>query len=182
MLRSLALGASALVIAPFAASAQEAAAPEAGADAAVKTETVAIMDASQVATKEEAKLYAASEFDQADLDQDGNIDKDEFIAYASVRAPVNDPALSIPDEVLEADQDAAETVVESESDATAAATAEEQFAELSNGDEQISESELVDKRVAQFDEADDNQDEKLDTDERMKFASLTALKSPGSAL
>ena len=33
MLRSLALGASALVIAPFAASAQEAVAPEAAADA-----------------------------------------------------------------------------------------------------------------------------------------------------
>lgn len=180
MLRSLALGASILAIAPFAASAQEAAAPEAGADAAVKTETVAIMDASQVATKEEAKLYAASEFDQADLDQDGNIDKDEFIAYASVRAPVNDPALSIPDEVVESDDAAAETIVEG--DSTAATTAEEQFAELSNGDEQISESELIDKRVAQFDEADDNKDEELDTEERMKFASLTALKSPGSAL
>lgn len=182
MLRTLILGASVLALAPLSANAQNTTQPEAemAADATVKTETLAIIDASQVETKDEAKLYAASEFTQADLNKDGSIDKGEFIAYASVRAPINDPALSIPDEVIKSDETVAETPVEGET--TAATTAEEQFTELSNGDEKISESELVDKRVAQFDEADQNKDEALDTDERVQFAALTAVKAPENAL
>ncbi len=190
MLRTLILSASAFALAPFAASAQDA---DPAADAAAetseatettaKTETVAIIDASQVETREEAKLYAASEFSQADLDKDGTVDKGEFIAYASARAPINDPALSIPDEVVKSDEAAAETAVGGKAAAEAnAATAEEQFAEISNGDEEISQSELEEKRVAQFDAADEDGDQALDTEERMQFAALTAVKAPQNAL
>ncbi|WP_428409220.1 hypothetical protein [Hyphococcus sp.] len=181
MLRTLILSASAFALAPFAASAQDADLETgAAAEATMKTKTVAIIDASQVETREEAKLYAASEFSQADLDKDGAVDKGEFIAYASARAPINDPALNIPDEVVETEEGSAETAVEG--DVTAAATAEEQFAELSNGDEQISQAELEEKRVAQFDAADEDGDQALDNEERIQFAALTAVKAPQNSL
>jgi hypothetical protein len=137
----------------------------------VQTETK-ILDAAQVKTKSEAKLYAESEFRQADINKDGSVDKNEFLAYAVLRAPVNDPLAENIDEPVTA------------SDETASmeepANAEEQFAEISNGDEVISEMEMVERRVAQFDEADTNDDEQLDVEESKEFIKLSQLKPSSS--
>lgn len=141
-----------------------------------------ILDASQVGTKEEAQLYAESEFKQADINRDGSVDKNEFLAYAVIRAPMEDPQ--------EADEPAAagegDITAEREGDVAAAeepATAEEQFAEISNGDDTISKSEMVETRVAQFEEADANGDEQLDSEERKEFVKIAELKpSSGTSL
>lgn len=179
MLRKLILGASALAMAPLAAHAQETMAPE--ADISTKAAT-AIIDATQVETRDEAKLYAESEFLQADQNDDGKLDQSEFVAYAAARAPLNDPALSIPDEVMETEKATPPATASAEASVKEPATAEEQFAEISKGDEAISHDELVETRVAQFDEADQNDDEALDETERMQFAALTKLKAPKSIL
>lgn len=157
MLRLSFIGASFAVMATAACAQEE--------PTITANEGAPIIDAKQVATRDEAKLFAESEFAQADQNADGKVDRDEFIAYATVRAPL--PAMT-----AEADEMAA-------ADAT---TAEDQFAEMSNGDEEISETELVDTRVAQFDEADQNGDETLDENERVQFAELTTPKAPQNAL
>ncbi|WP_425408648.1 hypothetical protein [Hyphococcus sp.] len=140
---------------------------------------IKILDASQVNTKNEAKLYAESEFRQADINQDGSIDRNEFLAYAVIRAPLEDPKLKGTDQPVTAPE---EPVVE-ENDVAAAdepANAEEQFAQISNGDDTISEAEMIDSRVAQFDAADADDDEQLNTDERKKFMKLAELKPSSS--
>ncbi len=181
MLRMLILGASTLALAPLAASAQESMTPE--TEGSMKVEAAAtIVDASQVVTRDEAKLYAESEFLQADQNDDGNVDQAEFIAYAAARAPINDPALSIPDEVIDTEGATPPATAGMEAKAETATTAEEQFAEISKGDETISHDELVEARVAQFDEADQNKDEALDDAERQQFAALAKVKAPGSTL
>lgn len=172
MIRTSTIGVSVFALLTAAACAQE----DPSANAAAETETrTQILDASQVTTREEAKLFAKSEFTQADLNGDGNIDEGEFIAYASVRAPM-----------------ASTTAPEGEGDATApaetagagsvASTAEEQFAEISNGGESITETRLAEVRVEQFDQADADGDETLDMEERIQFASLTAPKTSETAL
>lgn len=161
MLKHSLIGASVAVIATAACAQEQPGTAEAPA---LKEET-AIVDASQVATREDAKTYAESEFALADLNMDGKVDRAEFIEYASIRAPA--------------------PVLNEEGDVTAsneAQTAEEQFAEMSNGDEELSQTELVETRVAQFDEADENDDAALDEEERIQFAMLTTPKAPQNAL
>ncbi|WP_411818258.1 hypothetical protein [Hyphococcus sp. DH-69] len=161
MLRSSLISASAIALLTTAACAQDTPKVEA---TKLDSETK-IVDASQVETRDEAKLFAESEFAQADLDGDGQIDKSEFLAYASVHAPVNEPALT-----NEPRADHAAEIAEAPAQEK---SAEETFAEISNGDEAISETEMVETRVAQFDEADANDDEKLDEQESQQFASMT---------
>ncbi len=126
MLRLSFIGASLAVMATAACAQEE--------PVVTTNEGAAIIDAKQVATRDEAKLFAETEFVQADQNADGKVDRAKFIAYASVRAPL--PTMT---------PDAEETAA---ADTT---TAEDQFAEMSNGDEEISETELVDTRVDQFD-------------------------------
>ena len=181
MLRMLILGASTLALTPLAASAQESMTP--ATEGTVKMDAAAtIIDASQVVTRDEAKLYAESEFLQADQNDDGTVDQAEFVAYAAARAPINDPALSIPDEAIDTEGATPPATAGMEAKAETATTAEEQFAEISKGDEAISHDELVEARVAQFDEADQNKDEALDDAERQQFAALAKVKAPGSTL
>lgn len=145
-----------------------------------ETETAAtseaqILDPTQVSTKEDARAFAESEFKQADINRDGSIDKEEFLAYAVISAPMEDSAAEAPDTGAMDDPAAAE----GEGDMAAAdepADAEEQFAEISNGDQTISETEMVEARVEQFEEADSNGDEQLDPEERKAFVKLATLK------
>ena len=171
---------STILCASFAVLATAAAAQE-PAPAKAPEETAAIIDAKQVGTRDEAKLYAASEFLQADQNADGKIDKEEFIAYASVRAPMYDPlAERTADAVGEKNANKAEKLESAAADK--AKNAEEQFAAISKGDEAISKNEMVEARVAQFDAADADKDETLDASERVQFAALTTLKAPENAL
>ena len=160
MLRSTLISASAIAVLSASACAQETPTTE-----AQTTTEASIVDASQVQTRDEAKLFAESEFMQADLNADGKIDKSEFLAYASVHTPINDPALTPTDEMADAGEVAEAPKAE--------ITADQAFAEISKGDEAISETEMVETRIAQFDEADADKDEKLNESERQQFASLT---------
>ncbi|MCK5748718.1 MAG: hypothetical protein KAH44_21055, partial [Oricola sp.] len=86
MIRALLIGASAAAFAS-AAVAQEPA-TEAKPEVVEKADTTPkILDAKQVGTRDEATLFAENEFEQADLNRDGTVDKDEFFAYATIRAP-----------------------------------------------------------------------------------------------
>lgn len=176
MIRTTLISATAIALAAAGSLAQAGQdVPQDPAQAAVPTEAKPkeILDASQVMTRDEAKLFAESEFKQADLDRDGAIDKAEFMAYATIRAP------------LKTEGAAGEVAAPAEGDAEAAAeapaTAEEQFAEISKDGEEISKTDLAEIRVAQFDAADVNSDERLDTEERMQFAALTAPMAPQNA-
>ncbi len=172
MLRSTLICASLAALATGAVAQEKA--ESAPAEAAAKAETKAIIDAKQVGTRDEAELFAKSEFMQADLDRDGMLDEGEFLAYATVRAPMsNKAAETAKEKASDKAQAPAEAKVES---------AEEEFAEISNGDEEISETELVEKRVAQFDEADADDDEELDATERVQFAQMTTPKAPKNTL
>ncbi|PQA86759.1 hypothetical protein [Hyphococcus luteus] len=165
---------STLICASLAALASGAYARE-STDAASKADAKTITDAKQVGTRDEAKLYAKAEFDQADLDKDGKVSETEFIAYATIRAPMNNKA----------DGAAGKKAANEKTDAAAVsetASAEEEFAEISNGDEAISEDELVEKRMAQFEEADADNDEALDAKERVQFAQMTTPKAPKNTL
>ncbi len=166
MLRHTLISVSALAILSTTACAQEEATATAELDAQ-------ILDAAQVETKDEAKLFAEAEFKQADINQDGKVDKNEFLAYAVIRAPLPNPDMEGLDEPSIAESDEVASMEQPES-------AEEQFAEISNGDEVISESEMVESRIAQFDEADTNDDEALDETERDTFIKLSQLKPASS--
>lgn len=168
MLRTSTLSVSLIALLTAAACAQEDPTATAGTETAAEMQ---ILDASQVTTRDDAKLFAKSEFAQADLNGDGSVDEGEFVAYASVRTSSAAPSAG-----QSAEGDAAAPVE------TDSATAEQQFAEISNGDETISETELAEARVKQFDEADADDDETLDSEERTQFASLTAPKAPQNAL
>ncbi|WDI31203.1 hypothetical protein PUV54_14725 [Hyphococcus flavus] len=183
MLRQSILGISTLALMTATACADEGTRASSDDTASSSTETAiktssqsTILDAAQVKTKSEAKLYAESEFKQADINNDGSVDKNEFIAYAAVRAPMNVTATP------------GELDTKSMSDQKSAMTdepesAEQQFSEISNGDEKISETEMVESRVAQFEEADANDDQQLDQTEREKFIQLAQLKpSAGTSL
>lgn len=170
MIKSLLIGASAVAFAS-AAIAQEPA-PEAKPEVAEQADTTPkILDAKQVGTRDEAKLFAENEFEQADLNRDGSVDKDEFFAYATIRAPFKSS------KAPESEQPTEETA-----GVEVPATADEQFAEISKDGETISKTQLAELRVAQFDKADADGDETLDSEERMQFAALTAPKAPQNAL
>ena len=194
MIRTTLIGASAIALMATGAYAQvelpkqtksEMEVPEAAPQepapqtAANVSKTKEILDAAQVMTRDEAKLFAESEFKRADLDRDGTVDKDEFIAYATIRAPLK---TTEPSAAAESTAEAAAPAGDdAQAVAEAPATAEEEFAQISKDDEKISQNELAEVRVAQFDAADVNADEALDTEERMQFAALTAPKAPQNA-
>ncbi len=199
----LTMTASALALAASAAFAQEdgaatvdvdataKAANEIAVDAAEETGVKAtILQASSVSTKDDAKLFAEAEFVQADLNNDGQVDKMEFLAYAAVRAPLEtaDPETDTQvtaEAEVEAQGDADPDMKSVTEPATASAemiaeeipqTAEEQFAKISKGDETITQDEIVEARLAQFDAADADDDETLSEEERASFETLTELK------
>jgi hypothetical protein len=172
MLRTSTLSVSLIALLTAAACAQEDPATTAGAETAAE---VQILDAAQVTTRDDAKLFAKSEFAQADLNSDGSIDEGEFVAYASVRTSAAPAAVS-------GEQPAGEQTAPAPTETATAATAEQQFAQISNGDETISETELAEVRAEQFDAADSNGDDTLDSQERLQFASLTAPKASGTPL
>ena len=171
MLRSIFTGASALALMTTAACAQEEITPDTTAqvdlESSVQMEPL-VLDVAQVTTRDDAEAFAQNEFAQADLNQDGVIDENEFIAYAIIKAPIADSTIN----------DTAQADIESQGDADGPANAEEQFAALSKGDDTITETEIVEARVADFDTADVNDDEKLDDTERQQFAALTMPKRP----
>ncbi len=85
----------------------------------------------------------------------------------------------------EVEGDAAYDVAEAKTDEKAeekALTTEEQFAELSKGDEELTKEELIESRIAVFDAADANNDETLDDEERAHFAKLVAVAAPADNL
>lgn len=182
MLRQSLFGLSTLALMTATACAQEDQNKISGADPAANAHTESatsakseakILDAAQVNTRDEAKLYAESEFKQADINKDGSVDKNEFLAYAVIRAPIEDPMPEGVDEPVTVEGDETASTEEP-------ANAEEQFAEISNGDEKISETEMIESRVAQFDEADTNDDAQLDPEERKQFIKLSQLKPSSS--
>lgn len=154
--------------------------------AEVLVEPAPILDVAQVSTRDDAKLLAEAEFKQADLDMNGEISKDEFIAYASVKTTrnISEPATTAT--VTEPANTALNTEPAAEGDAdieaNLPATAEEQFAMLSKDDEEISKDEMIEARVAGFEEADANDDEVLDDNERQKFVALVEVKKPANSL
>jgi len=205
MYRSFFVSASALALITSVAFAQDnQAAPEAPPEAPIVNDTVmeiiadeanahvltppaAIIDVAQVTTRDDARLFAEAEFTQADLDLNGKISKEEFLAYAAAKAA---PAINEVDEATGAiEPHAASVKIESEGDADSmetavetATTPEEQFAELANGDKKITKDELVESRIANFDEADVNNDETLDDEERQQFAALITIAKPADSL
>jgi len=146
-----------------------------------------IIDVAQVTTRDDARLFAEAEFKQADLDLNGKISKDEFLAYAAAKVTL---ATNDADEATGATEpQTASMGIEPEGDADSieaaaetAATPEEQFAELANGDKKITKDELIESRIANFDEADINKDEMLDDEERQQFAALTTIAKPADSL
>lgn len=178
MSRSILSGVCAVALAATTACAQENPLPQSGdgEEGASVRLTPAIIDAAQVTTRTDAELYAASEFKQADLDQNGSVDENEFIAYAAVKAPLEDaPAGDMADGMAALEG-------EPEGDAAGPASAEEQFAEISKGDDAITETDMVEARVADFEAADANKDDVLDDAERAQFASLVSLKAAQTSL
>ena len=168
MFRTALISASALAVITSTACANEETAVQSAEEGAT------IVDATQVETRDDAKLYAESEFLLADLDQNGKVDKTEFLAYAAMHAPLADP--------LTEPSDGASIHAEGDADVAADASAEEEFDKISKGDEEITEDHMVETRVAQFDEADVNDDEKLDETERQTFATLTKAPTTSTAL
>ncbi len=187
MLRIATFGVSAIALMTSVAFAQDPTISTATADDAVAVDNSEILDtaktsaepqildASQVNTRSDAELFAKSEFKQADLNSDGKVDESEFVAYASVRAPLPSTAPSVALSTATGEAPVADTTAD-------AGTAEDQFAELSNGGESISETEMVNARVEQFEAADADGDERLDTQERIQFAALTKLKTASDSL
>ena len=173
MTRSILSGVCAIALATT-ACAQENPLPQSGAgeDGASVRLTPAVIDPAQVTTRTDAELYAASEFRQADLDRNGAVDENEFIAYAAVKAPLEDAPSG----------DMTALDGEPEGDAAGPANAEDQFAELSKGDGAITETDMVEARVADFEAADANEDEMLDDAERAQFALLVSLKTAQTSL
>ena len=174
MSRSILSGVCAVALAATTACAQENPLPQSndGEEGASVRLTPAIIDAAQVTTRTDAEIYAASEFKQADLDRNGSVDENEFIAYAAAKAPLEDaPAGGMA--ALEG---------EPEGDAAGPASAEEQFAEISKGDDAITETDMVEARVADFEAADANKDDVLDDAERAQFASLVSLKTAQTSM
>lgn len=183
MIRTTLIGASAVALmatGAIAQTGQEVPQEPAQAAASAEAKPKEILDATQVMTRDEAKLFAETEFKQADLDRDGTVDKDEFVAYATIRAPLKTDPSAAP--ASEADNEAP-AAVEGDTQAVANApeTAEEEFAQISKDGEEITKTDLAEARVAQFDAADVNADETLDTEERMQFAALTAPRAPQNA-
>lgn len=171
MYRMTLIGASIAALAAAGASAQETAAetPQYKAPTETAAETAKVLSPAQVSTEEDARLYAQAEFQQADVNQDMVIDKGEFIAYAEARTPAITPVDKTMAKPKAADKGAKMKGAEPMQEA--AATAEAQYAELAKGDT-ISQTELIEKRVEQFAEADADKNDKLDTREREKFAAL----------
>ncbi|GEM_PF-5561056 len=163
MIKSVITGISTLIIATAAACAQEETSSLHDVDAIAPTDVQAA-DAAKVTTRDDAMRFAESEFSEADLNDNGALDREEFLAYQAAKNPAD--AQSINNSTVgEAERAALETA------------AEEKFAAISNGDELVSKSELIEARIADFDEADANDDDKLDTVERQKFAQLVIPQS-----
>ena len=71
-----------------------------------------------------------------------------------------------------------EPVAQGDTSYAANGGAETIFAEASGDDETMTAAEMREEFLARFDEADENDDEQLDTLERMKFARLAAGEEP----
>jgi len=131
------------------------------------------LDAKSVTTKDDARLFAVAEFNLVDINADGKIDQEEFVAYATASAKGAEA-----DTANEVVAEAAE--IEGEGDVAAIAEAttapEEIFAEISEGEETIDQVKMVEARIADFDEADANNDETLDASEKEQFAALVTGK------
>ena len=177
MFRTILAGVSAFAIATSIAHAGK----DKNAQAAEEAETLAqpakILDAAHVTTIADAKAFAEAEFAQVDLDTDGSISKEEFLAYAAAKvAPVEETA-----EVTAPVQASAEVEAEGDAEAVAEITADAQFVELAKGDEALTKEELLEARLAGFKTADVNADETLDDAERLVFAALTAIVAPAES-
>ncbi|MBB5519290.1 hypothetical protein [Amphiplicatus metriothermophilus] len=167
MNRAILFGASALAM--FAAAAAQAGEKQkvdkqAAAETAIKAE--------MVTTPDDAKAYAKAEFAKADANGDKKVEKAEFLAFAeaahAAAQALNDTAEAAP---------AAEATVIAEGDTVE--TAEQQFVGLSKGDGVLAIEELIEARLADFAQADADQNGALDGEEKEAFA---ALVKPGPVL
>lgn len=134
------------------------------------------LDFQAVTTKDDARAFGEKEFKLADADQDGKVNKAEFVAYAATFFPA--PAAAADEAAGEGEAEmAADAEMTGEGDidvpAEAEATApEELFAALSGGKETISEKQLVKARLDNFKQADANKDNQLDDAEKEAFTAL----------
>lgn len=169
MNRAILFSASALAI--FAAAAAQAGEKhKTGQQKAVEAETV--IKAEMVTTSDDAKAYAKAEFAKADANGDKKVEKAEFLAFARA-AHAAAPALN---ETAEAAA-AVETTIIAEGDTVE--TAEQQFVGLSKDDGVLTIEELVEARLADFAQADADQNGALEGEEKEAFA---ALVKPGPVL
>ena len=159
------------------------------------------LDATQVTTKDDAKEYGQMEFQLADADGDSKVNQEEFIAYAMAQimaeADAENATLAAAEPAEETaaagEAGSAEAVAAAEASAQsegAAETAEASvetpaagteapefspeklFAEISGGKETITKKAMIKARLANFDEADANDDATLDESEKAQFAAL----------
>lgn len=213
---------SALSIAALAAGAayaQDAAAPAPKPAQAEAAHAEQGLDAAQVTTKDDAKEYGTMEFQLADVDSDGKVKQEEFIAYVTAQLEVE---AQVENSMLAAGGSAEETAVAESGEVTADAYAQETagagdadsaesavaaaeasaqtdgatetaeataetaapgaqapevspekiFAEISGGKETITKKAMIKARLANFDEADANDDATLDESEKAQFVNL----------
>ncbi|MEQ8934785.1 MAG: hypothetical protein RIE56_03210 [Amphiplicatus sp.] len=167
--------AAALASAAFAQSIDETAATPQYTPETMPVEHTAF-DALSVTTKEEAKAFAKAEFAMIDINADAKIEKSEFIAaaeaaHAKAETAMNETTQATNDMsttvTAEATVDAEGQIAEGDTDVE---TAEQQFIGLAQDENTVSEKQLIDARVADFEAADVNGDGKLEGVEQDSFA------------
>lgn len=114
-----------------------------------------------ISTKGDAEAFAKSAFKSADANADAKVEREEFARYVKSKTSSEEGA-----QTPSSSGDAARAAGAAQAKADAA------FEDISAGDGSISEEEMVNSVVDDFETADANADDELDDAERRQFAAL----------